>query len=165
MLPELPDPDRGFAELWDHFRRPESWTVFSDVAPALQALSEAGFRVRIASNFDGRLRDVVRGLADLEPWSTPLIISSEIGYRKPHPAFYQAACESLGLPPSQVLCLGDDVENDVQGPSRAGLRALLIDRAGRTPHDVPFLPDLNALAERLIGRLAWADRSDRTVAE
>ncbi|MFO0961094.1 MAG: hypothetical protein U0800_27245 [Isosphaeraceae bacterium] len=24
-LPELPDPERGFLELWDHFGRPDSW--------------------------------------------------------------------------------------------------------------------------------------------
>src|SRR5579884_2877354 len=40
VLPGLPDPDRGFAELWEHFGRPESWRCFPDVGPALRALRD-----------------------------------------------------------------------------------------------------------------------------
>ena len=42
VLPEVADPQRAFDELWDHFRRPESWRCFADVAPALRAIHEAG---------------------------------------------------------------------------------------------------------------------------
>jgi putative hydrolase of the HAD superfamily len=146
VLPEVPDPDRAFAELWDHFGRPEAWRCFPDVAPAIAAMAAREVPVRIASNFDGRLRAVVGGLPELSPCDGALVISSEVGFRKPHPAFYRAACESLGLPPGRVLCVGDDPENDVDGPRRAGLRALLLDRHGRRPAGTPALPDLAALA-------------------
>jgi putative hydrolase of the HAD superfamily len=152
VLPELPDPRRGFTELWDHFGRPDSWRCFDDVGPALRALADAGLPVRIASNFDARLRGIARCLPELAPWAEPVIISSEVGYRKPHPEFYRAACASLDLPPSRVLCVGDDPENDVLGPGRAGLRAALIDRDGRAPADLPRLPDLSALVDRLLVR-------------
>ena len=45
VLPEVPDPQRAFDELWDHFGRPESWRCFPDVAPALRAIHEAGIAV------------------------------------------------------------------------------------------------------------------------
>jgi putative hydrolase of the HAD superfamily len=150
VLPEIPDPERAFAELWDHFGRPESWAVFPDAAPALRVLEDAGLGIRIASNFDGRLRGLARGLPALARWAESLVISSEVGYRKPHPSFYAAACESLGLPASRVLCVGDEPGNDVHGPRRAGLRALLIDRDGRAPGGIPTLPDLNAMAAWLL---------------
>ena len=90
--------------------------------------------MRIASNFDARLRGVVAGLPELAGLGDSLVISSEVGYRKPHPAFYRAACESLGLPPGRVLCVGDDPENDVLGPDRArASRAVLLDRSGARP--------------------------------
>lgn len=145
VLPELPDPERGFLELWDHFARPGSWRCFDDVGPALRALAAAGLPLRIASNFDARLRGIVRRLTELSAWAEPLIISSEVGYRKPHPAFYRAACASLDLPPHRVLCVGDDPENDVYGPRRAGLHATLIDRDGGASSDPTCLPDLSAL--------------------
>ena len=33
VLPELPDPDEAFGELWDHFGRPTAWRPFPDVGP------------------------------------------------------------------------------------------------------------------------------------
>ena len=149
VLPDLPDLDRGFDELWTHFGRPEAWRCFPDVAPGLAVLRDAGLPVRIASNFDGRLRDVAAGLPDLAGFAGTLIISSEVGYRKPHQAFYHAACASLGLPPDRVLCVGDDPENDVLGAERAGLRGLLLDRDGRKPAGLTSMPDLLTLAEVL----------------
>lgn len=152
VLPEVADPARAFAELWDHFGRPDAWRAFDDVAPALRRFQEAGLPVRVASNFDGRLRGVLRGLPSLSHLAEGAVISSEVGRRKPHPDFYRAACERLGLPPQEVLCVGDDPENDLRGPRRAGLPAILIDRDGRGPRDLPSLPGLLELVEGLARR-------------
>ena len=130
VLPEVREPERAFAELWDHFARPDAWRCFEDVAAALAAFDQAGLRIAIASNFDARLRRVVAGLPELAPLGQALVISSEVGCRKPHPRFYQAVCKRLGLAPARVLFVGDDPENDVAGPIRAGLRGVLLDRAG-----------------------------------
>jgi putative hydrolase of the HAD superfamily len=149
VLPDLPDPDRAFAELWEHFGLATAWRAFADVGPALAALRRAGIKLVIASNFDGRLRGVVRGLPALAGSEDSLVISSEVGFRKPHPEFYLAACARLDLPPDRGLCVGDDVENDVRGPERAGLRGLLLDRDGRQPPDVPRVADLTTVVQCL----------------
>ena len=129
VLPEVAEPDRAFDELWEHFGRPDSWRCYPDVVPVLDSLAEQGLSVCVGSNFDGRLRGVVKGLPELKDRSESLVISSEVGYRKPHPSFFRAACAHLGLPPEHVLCVGDDPENDVRGAIRAGLSALLLDRS------------------------------------
>jgi putative hydrolase of the HAD superfamily len=98
------------------------------------------------------LRRVLAGRPELAPWAEPLIISSEVGFRKPHPSFYRAACASLALPPDRVLFVGDDPENDVLGPRRSGLRGVLIDRDGRSPGDVPHVANLEALAAMVLER-------------
>ena len=147
VLPELPDPDLAFDELWDHFSSPASWRCFPDVAPALKALKHMGVSLCVGSNFDGRLRGVVRGLPELEPWLDSLVISSEVGYRKPHPEFFRAACDHLGLPPERVLCVGDDVRNDVLGAIRAGLSGVLLDRGAERPADLPHVANLTALVQ------------------
>jgi putative hydrolase of the HAD superfamily len=114
----------------------------------------------IGSNFDARLRPVVAGLPELAPIAHELVISSEVGYRKPHPGFYRAACDRLGLPPGRVLAVGDDVTNDLEGPRRAGLAAILIDREGSSAPTLAAscLPDLAALAD-----LACADNGSRPI--
>ncbi|MDB5350979.1 MAG: yjjG [Planctomycetota bacterium] len=149
-LPELPDPDRAFDELWDHFGEPGSWIVFPDVAPAVLALRNAGFRLCVASNFDGRLHRVAAGLAELRDWIEPLVISSEVGFRKPHESFYKAACDRLGLPARKVISVGDDLQNDLLGPAKAGLRSVLIARNGRARDDVASLDGLDSLVEHLV---------------
>ena len=148
-LPEVADVATAFDALWDHFARPSSWRAFDDVAGAVDVLRAAGYRVIIGSNFDARLRRVLAGfpsLAGLDP-----VISSEVGRRKPHPGFYEAAAGRLGLPIGSVLFVGDDPENDYGGPRRAGGRAALIDRDGRAPAGLDPLPGLAALVERLNG--------------
>jgi putative hydrolase of the HAD superfamily len=147
VLPEITDPDRAFEELWDHFGRPESWRCYPDSVPALNALTKMGLSVCVGSNFDCRLRGVVRGLPELASWVDSLVISSEVGFRKPHPSFFQAACARLGLPPEQVLCVGDDLENDVRGAIRAGLTSLLLERSSLRPSDLPHVPNLTALIQ------------------
>jgi putative hydrolase of the HAD superfamily len=150
VLPDLPDPDRAFGELWDHFGRPEAWRCFPDVGPGLKLLKQAGIPVRVASNFDTRLRTVAASLPELAEFVETLVISSEVGYRKPHPAFYAQACASLGLTPDRVLCVGDDPENDVLGAERAGLRrGVLLDRDGKKPFGLVTFPNLFSLAGSL----------------
>jgi putative hydrolase of the HAD superfamily len=145
VLPEVSDVEMAYSELWNHFARPEAWRCFVDVGPAVQALRAAGIPLRIASNFDGRLRGVVAGLPAIAPLRDSLVISSEVGFRKPHFDFYRAACTSLGLPADRVLYVGDDPENDLQGPRQAGLRSVLVDRSGAHPGETPRVPDLAAL--------------------
>jgi putative hydrolase of the HAD superfamily len=153
VLPELPNPDGAFAELWNHFACPSAWRCFPDAGPTIRSLEATGIRLRIASNFDRRLRTVVSGLPELADFSESLVISSEVGFRKPHPRFYAAACASLGLPPRRVLFVGDDPENDLRGPARAGLRGALIDRTGRHPETEPRIADLTGLLPVQQGRL------------
>jgi putative hydrolase of the HAD superfamily len=152
VLPELPDPACGFSELWQHFARPKSWSCFPDVAPALDVAHAQGVTVRIASNFDARLRRVVAGLPELAALTDGLLISSEIGYRKPHPDFYRTACDLLGLPPERVLFVGDDPENDVLAPRRVGSRGVLIDRKSECPLPLPRVVSLTELVEPLARR-------------
>jgi HAD superfamily hydrolase (TIGR01458 family) len=49
---------------------------------------------------------------------------------KPAPAFFQTALAAFGLPPSEVACIGDDLEGDVGGAQSAGLRGVLV-RTGK----------------------------------
>lgn len=147
VLPEVPEPERAFEELWEHFRRPGSWRCFPDVAPALRALEAMGIAVCVGSNFDARLRGVVQGLPELAARVDSLVISSEVGYRKPHPEFFRAACAHLGLPAGRVLCVGDDPENDVRGAIRAGLAGLWLDRRAAGPAELPHVTNLTALVQ------------------
>lgn len=53
------------------------------------------------------------------------ISSCEFGYRKPHPSIYHAAVEKMGVESSEVIFVGDRVEQDVVGPAKLGMRTVL----------------------------------------
>ena len=59
-----------------------------------------------------------------------IVVSDEIGWRKPAPRFFMALCSQLDLPPEHVLLVGDDAVNDYDGALNAGLAAIHYDPRG-----------------------------------
>jgi putative hydrolase of the HAD superfamily len=55
-----------------------------------------------------------------------VVLSVEVGVKKPHPDIYQTALALLGARPEDAVFVGDTVDADHTGPVRAGMRALLI---------------------------------------
>lgn|GEM_PF-155576 len=147
VLPGLPDPDRAFADLWKNFGSPSAWRCYPDVADALDRFGRHGLRLAIASNFDSRLEAVVRGLPDLARHAPTLVISSQVGFKKPHPAFYEKLCELVELSQDRLLMVGDDLKNDVEAARLAGLQSIWLDRSGRSVSgDSDRVPNLDELA-------------------
>jgi putative hydrolase of the HAD superfamily len=129
VLDDVADAEGCFRELFTHFGRPEAWRLDPDAAGVLRELAGRGCLLGMASNYDSRLRSVVAGLPALEPLRH-LVISSEVGWRKPAPQFFAALCRDVGLPPEQILLVGDDWENDYEGGRAAGLRTMLVNARG-----------------------------------
>ena len=146
VLGDVADPEGCFSFLYAHFARPAAWRTESEAAAVLAELAGRGCRLGIASNFDERLRPVVEGLPGLAPMKH-LVISSEVGWRKPAPEFFSRLCAQSGLPPGAVLLVGDDPVNDYGGAKAAGLHALLYDPAGTAP--VPAAARLSRWADLL----------------
>jgi putative hydrolase of the HAD superfamily len=67
----------------------------------------------------------IMNLLDLPRFFQAVIISGEVGYRKPHPRVFRELLDQLGEPGDRVLFVGDDLEADVQGAGDAGLRPVL----------------------------------------
>lgn len=116
-----------FDELFEHFATATNWRCFPDVAGLVPALHSLGVQVAIASNFDRRLNRVCDGLAELTDIDCR-IVSSLVGYRKPAPQFFDAVVAETGVTAANILMVGDDPINDIQGALSSGLQAALIDR-------------------------------------
>jgi putative hydrolase of the HAD superfamily len=129
VLDDVSDPVRCFEQLYEHFAAPASWRCAPDAAGLIAQLRARGLRLGLASNYDQRLRSVVAGFPELTPLR--LVISSEVGWRKPAAQFFQAMCQAVQAMPDKVLYVGDDVTNDYDGARAAGIHALLFDPHGR----------------------------------
>lgn len=149
----LCDPPRRtfFAELYDRFSEPGAWRIFDDVVPALDALASHGVKLAVISNWDDRLRRLLRVL-ELERHFEVVAISCEIGFPKPSPVIFEQAALKLGLPANAILHIGDSARMDVAGAIAAGLHALRVDRNTAEP----ALDTVNSLAElpARIGKLS-----------
>lgn len=119
-----------FQELWNHFGQPAHWKLTSNVENIFASLRGRGMRLAVASNFDCRLRNVLGGIPE-HRLIDELVISSEVGWRKPAPQLFASVCQRLGCAPSEILFIGDSVANDYVGATAAGMPALLLDEAGR----------------------------------
>ena len=125
-LTDVADSEACFEALYAHFTRPDAWRVQPEAGPTLRALAERGIHVGLASNFDSRLRGVVAGLAELAPVRS-LVVSAEVGWRKPAAAFFDEVRRQAGFPSEKIVFVGDDLANDYQGAKAAGMEAALFD--------------------------------------
>ena len=82
----------------------------------------------LISNFDHppHVRAVVRDLG-LEKFFTAVVISGDVGIKKPDPRIYHLALERTGLQSDEVIYVGD-TEEDVVGSILAGITPVLIQR-------------------------------------
>jgi len=98
--------------------------------PLLRDLA-ARTRLGVVSNFDytPTALDILEraGIADL---FEVIVVSDEIGWRKPRPEIFAQALRRLGVAAGEALFVGDRADIDVVGAQRAGMRAVWINRAG-----------------------------------
>jgi putative hydrolase of the HAD superfamily len=146
VLDDVCDPEACFDALYTHFRRPEAWRCDPEAETTLARLGANGYVLGLASNFDSRLNGVVAGLQPLRPLRH-IVISSEVGWRKPAPQFFRRLGDVSGFMPEQILYIGDDHDNDYVGARNAGLHVLLLD-----PHGTEQIPR-DARLNRLIDLL------------
>jgi putative hydrolase of the HAD superfamily len=148
VLDDAANPDACFTELFAHFATAAAWRSDADAKPVIARLCRAGLEVGIGSNFDSRLRQVVGGLDELAQIDY-LIISAEVGWRKPAREFFQAVCRIIGASPAQILYVGNDPVSDVQAAKSAGLQSLLFDPQNRhaSQERITSLVDLAGLLE------------------
>jgi putative hydrolase of the HAD superfamily len=107
-------------------------SVAEGSAQSLARLRDAGLRLGVVSNSDGRVEEALEA-AGLREYFDVVIDSARVGVEKPDPRIFRAALESLGVAPDEALYVGDLYEVDVVGARAAGMEAVLL---GRTETDV-----------------------------
>ncbi|EOA27573.1 hypothetical protein CARUB_v10023710mg, partial [Capsella rubella] len=114
-----------FEELYSYFTTEHAWKLCDpDAEKVFKAIKGAGVKVAIVSNFDTRLRPLLRALR-CEDWFDAVAVSAEVEAEKPNPTIFLKACELLGVNPEDAVHVGDDRRNDVWGARDAGCDAWL----------------------------------------
>lgn len=141
--------DERFADY--HGAYEQSWTLFPDVLPCLDAL--AGETLAVVSNngtdATRQKLDAV-GIADR---FVEIVTPENAGVSKPDPRIFQTACARLGVSPAACLYVGDLLDKDARAAQSAGLTGVWLNRnpahAGADPGDVRAIHDLRELCDLL----------------
>ena len=109
-------------EVWHRY-----FTVPDESRELLEELRRRGLRLAIVSNTatPGRLIRPLLAEQGLAERVDTIVLSSELGKRKPHPAIFEAALGELGVSPERALFVGDRRYQDILGAKRLGMRTAL----------------------------------------
>lgn len=124
---------------------------------AITALERISARLPVAALSNGNA-DLAR--IGLDHLFKAQLSACSFGSAKPDPAIFLAACDRLGVPPGEVLHVGDHPDADVAGAVRAGLRSCWINRPDEGREPVRWLhadiaPDLEF--DSLAGLADWLE--------
>jgi HAD superfamily hydrolase (TIGR01509 family) len=148
--------DRHFA-VEDGLRSPATGAV-----ALLSELRAAGYRIGILSNTIGG--HWVRHWTDthgFRPYVDAVVVSDEIGIRKPRPEIFLTTLERLGIDdPVRAVMVGDTLAHDIAGARRVGMRTVLV----ALDEDQGFVSQ-SATGERAVLVRPDADASVRADAE
>jgi putative hydrolase of the HAD superfamily len=123
--------EAGIARLYEKIRELESETAIP-YPDAVETVTKLGqdYRIAIISN-GSRAKQWVQleklGLNGIIP-HRHLIVSQQLGIKKPHPAIFRIAMQHLSTVPHQCVMIGDSWRNDIMGACKAGMDAVWVRR-------------------------------------
>ncbi|MBC7130289.1 HAD-IA family hydrolase [Candidatus Bathyarchaeota archaeon] len=88
----------------------------------LSRLSRSGYKLGLVSNFTYAplIYAALRQLG-LEGFFDVVLVSADVGWRKPHGNIFQEALKRLGVSASEAIYVGDSPDEDIRGAKKAGM--------------------------------------------
>lgn len=122
----------------------DSWQAEIKLHPEaillLNKLQENNIHIGIISNFEHapHVRKVLED-TKLNPLIKTKILSAEVNLKKPDPRIFLLASSLANVPPSEILFVGDDLKEDIEGAKNAGFQTYLYKNAA------PLMPILKEI--------------------
>jgi HAD superfamily hydrolase (TIGR01509 family) len=127
-------------------------TIFGLYEGALRILPilERKYKLALVSNCAIGVRDAI-GALGISSFFQGVILSYEVGARKPDGRIYVWALQSINLEPSDCVFISDEI-SDLEGAKEVGLKTLLVRQGSHTTYeakDPNFVPDFqcNSISE------------------
>ncbi len=105
--------------------------LFSDTIPLMEAIQEKNIEAVILTNGPSDGQRAKFKTLGLSQYIQRIYIGEEIGFSKPNRKAFEYVLRDLGVPASDVLMVGDSIENDINGAEQVGIKAVLIDRGNK----------------------------------
>ncbi len=149
----LVSDDRLLDEFFDAYYEPvdKRLFVYDDTLATLEKFKSRYPVMGLVSNtvFPDRAHKAELRRFGIAPYLNFAIFSSSFGLRKPHPDIFYHAVNLAGYAPCECVYVGDRYVEDVSGPRRIGMKAILKRKSGRVyPDEMPDLDrEITTLSE------------------
>lgn len=126
------EADRRFAIYLQHYE--ENWTLFDDVLPCLNALSNCRLGIISNGNTEQQTKKLCQtGIAER---FDIVIVSEDVKVFKPNPDIFLRACRRAGVEARQCNYVGDSLQNDALGAEVVGMKGIWLNREGLSYHQI-----------------------------
>ncbi len=101
--------------------------LFDGVRELLTGLRVRGAKVYLLSNAQACFTRPELARLGISDMFDGIMLSSEIGYKKPSEKFFEGAFKKFSLDPADCLYIGNDLRDDVEGARNAGMHSVYIE--------------------------------------
>lgn len=132
---------------------PQCFTINQDTINLVNTIKDQ-VKVAIITNGSTQRQKAKISNTNLDSCFDIVIISEEVGYRKPDKEIFELALNKLEVQPQDVLFVGDDIERDIGGCQNANINGIWLN-----PHGIKNDTEIKPYAEidsldRLINYIA-----------
>lgn len=127
------------------------YQLYSDAAGAVPKAKKNGFEtatVTTIAHFQFK-----KAIAPIKNYFDFIMTGYEAGCDKTNPRMYKKVLEVLNVKPEEAVMIGDDALTDILLPKRLGIKAVLLDREGKSEERLSadaVVNDLNEAVEIII---------------
>ena len=110
----------------------EDMMLFQDSLNFLRTLRKEGYKLALVSNAasDLAIREALDRLG-IARFFDAIIISSQVGLRKPSSVVFMKALKALHVKPRKAVFIGDSVKYDIVGAKKLSMKTILLSRRSR----------------------------------
>jgi len=101
-------------------------------------LRQRGLKTAIISNGHAEVQSAKIEITGLKDVVDLVVISEDVGLRKPDPQIFQLAAERLGVAPASCIFVGDNPAADVRGAEASGMTGVFYSAGTSWPDTLPF---------------------------
>ena len=109
---------------------PTKTHLFPHTKEILSYLKNKNYSLHIITNGFPEVQHIKVRNADLEKYFNQLIISEEVGFKKPAKEIFDIAVEKAGAKASESVMIGDDLEVDILGGNEMGMTTVWVNYHG-----------------------------------
>lgn len=135
--------------------RRQKHIVYPDVFGTLEMCARS-FRLGLLTNGAVDLQERKIAGSGIARFFDEVLISGAVGLRKPNPRLFEILLGRLAVGAEAALMIGNNLESDIEGAQRAGMRAVWVNRSGERADngvvpdwEISSLEELNAVLESL----------------